>query len=1496
MVQKDTRKRKKQTYKARKNTSKPKKKAVVAGADHEVLHRKKGEIQVSSRNFDLVSLSTASSPENENDESVIYSLPEKYWGIHSDIYKRLVERCPKILQLHDKKEENGQATWIRPKGVSFDDPGVIQCHFDVEKYIERLREQQSKKETTSYERRLIEKRIKFLEQSWCYPRRSLPCVLWADDRDQLMTLAMGKADFYWLMPSHHPYWAAVSRMTIANESEVTGLLSIPAQRVKVSCKRFVGKDPIVNFKKLIRRWEKRRAVWAEAKEHAEEFATRGKKDPLLTENVGKNKKKRRELHEAEEKAYLDLMDVEMDMGRVAALSPDQEKEHVIDRTKVDFNPLTRDDRAGPMVLFTLIRSSRSFVYSLSAQRAELAPWLIQYTRWRMQYQDQLKLESWEGFESLQNILVEFCASKMSDKDKKKAKRHFEEIFETENDWIEVKIRYEERWQADMKKVWKYRKDETPRRDGLPKNKHDRRGKHLPLPPYPPLLARDFFNALTDRLAGNAKTGGIGSWFQGENRYCPERNRLEVFLTHSDLYPVFIKTQYHRVDDLLGFWSWLRKKAFDDPEIGPVDTASLVGFGGNLSPMQRRVKPSMKDSDSNDPEYYFEDPKTFANKLEREELEGPGNTMAVSMLIKLHGGFAEDVRQYIRNKIIDLLKVEDVKDLGCLLAFWDLEYRFETKNIGKIFLLSEILRKHPNIANTSFRPMDQLFETNLKILDRREPKADHDPLADDENDIFRKHWLDNVKLLDKKAEDNLEKFFKSQTVVSRQPDPPDPYSSLRIALHNLKMDVEWIMSYLIQLKNNWEGWDRAAFRRKERLPETFLKISADLLEAMDLLSNLSEITDILTKWGCLDKSHRDFEKALKASSISRWNLKKILKTQEKAFENMEKNRLAKPGRSGSTDEQSLGNAMWEIVTWIRQTVRSSEGVNGMLTRIATRFKEEGEVVQAVMTTEPFLKVSEQSGIMTLSLLAANRLFKDYCASANRYIKEEAKNLSNQFGINKMPEQKKFVERWSGVVTSGTGGDFCIHPRNRVLELPVDFKFHTIEKLTPLAHEAAHLVLYELKSGPKMKYKNWEKLVEKAENLLEAIVFSLYCKNVIPEKYLKEIPFRQLKKVCRRFASDPSIEIRPLLKMFSKILSAQNSEDPLICSDLRQLGLKDSSKLPEGMASAISLLTFAYFWKKEKLSDEAGACLRMVDDVRKDKELVKNYYQWRNEQENLALTATQIRDLAKNDNPEILVDILALISAGPAFALNLWKYLYDRPPSKIYPPAWIRLAILDAAASHLGWQGRDGQHDPWKAWEQIRGNVTRASPGDYFDDPRKIRLPGPDGDLSDLPSLMSWLETHIVSNEYLFASFLMLWAIQNEPDATRSIMNLIELIGHRFAFYPGLSRKGLDAEEHARLQEQIIRVTDQYCWTLAERLIYHCEVVMDCRPKMIAAAAALPICCQPYYPTGRVLLSTRYCDGGWFPYYDYLMKSFSKKDREKLKKGLRKYWIKLDEGPK
>jgi hypothetical protein len=94
----------------------------------------------------------------------------------------------------------------------------------------------------------------------------------------------------------------------------------------------------------------------------------------------------------------------------------------------------------------------------------------------------------------------------------------------------------------------------------------------------------------------------------------------------------------------------------------------------------------------------------------------------------------------------------------------------------------------------------------------------------------------------------------------------------------------------------------------------------------------------------------------------------------------------------------------------------------------------------------------------------------------------------------------------------------------------------------------------------------------------------------------------------------------------------------------------------------------------------------------------------------------------------------------------------------------------------------------------------------------------------------------------------------------------------------------------LMRRIIRATDQYCWTQAERMVYGCEVVMDCPPKIIAAAATLPICCQPYFPTGRILMSVRYTDGGWDPYLRYLKGSFAREPEvwETVRRNLQEYW--------
>jgi hypothetical protein len=222
----------------------------------------------------------------------------------------------------------------------------------------------------------------------------------------------------------------------------------------------------------------------------------------------------------------------------------------------------------------------------------------------------------------------------------------------------------------------------------------------------------------------------------------------------------------------------------------------------------------------------------------------------------------------------------------------------------------------------------------------------------------------------------------------------------------------------------------------------------------------------------------------------------------------------------------------------------------------------------------------------------------------------------------------------------------------------------------------------------------------------------------------------------------------------------------------------------------------------------------------------------------------------------------------------------------------MAILAEAARHLGWTWAEENvwYDPWEIWEKIRINTERKSPGDFFRRGAREGLPTLSNQVENFRATLAWIRTNFLDDASTFKAILIWWAVAGRRDLIRGIEAVSDGIGKRFNFYPPLARKKMPGQNRRDLMRRIIRATDQYCWTQAERMVYGCEVVMDCPPKIIAAAATLPICCQPYFPTGRILMSVRYTDGGWDPYLRYLKGSFAREPEvwETVRRNLQEYW--------
>jgi hypothetical protein len=183
------------------------------------------------------------------------------------------------------------------------------------------------------------------------------------------------------------------------------------------------------------------------------------------------------------------------------------------------------------------------------------------------------------------------------------------------------------------------------------------------------------------------------------------------------------------------------------------------------------------------------------------------------------------------------------------------------------------------------------------------------------------------------------------------------------------------------------------------------------------------------------------------------------------------------------------------------------------------------------------------------------------------------------------------------------------------------------------------------------------------------------------------------------------------------------------------------------------------------------------------------------------------------------------------------------------------MIERAARQLDWTDDGRADDPWKVWARIAERIKTIVPRGGF--PTAVADRRGNLDEAAFSALCGWQgmdraweEMEVVAQNITHAA---IWAaLQLDSEFVPFVNAFVHHHGKRFGFYPFLP----DPEQSARAR----RAVDEYCGSIAERLLFNSELVLNAPPKYIAAAASLPECRSPLYPAGRVLLSLRYTDGG------------------------------------
>jgi len=1486
----------------------------------ELYYRREREVQVSNRHYDLVSLVTVDPTKKEH---VLEKLLKIYWQVHHQIYDQLVARCPRVIELHKHPSRE-----VRPKGFSPASEPLLQCCIDPLQYKKDV----IKKKIFAHHAQAGNLKKPDLKKWWAYPQKIMPCAMRVDHRDQHTAVAFGKTDFYILFGSQNQYWAAIGRMMLARQPEIAGILSLPGHRVKVIHQKYPE-----NWKPQI---------------------TEHTGDPLYKKWKAAYRKWVKGGKKADEKQLRNIMELEKELAQKYSFSPDEQDAYMRDENNLDFQVKkeSKKDKDLPLVLFTLVRPVREIVYSFAQKKMRFPVWLYHYLDWR----DSIKLhkgkdsddqrllkklkrkpgkreaeilQQYKQYKSfLRRLAKEPKPIKVDQKAinrlvRKAAKlekqevghtalitkdckpvdyQQFYSLIEQIDDADEqmrwqiyrkaMKILQEREQKVRMHQLWhladqavktqrmrdryikKWQEDWQLWNDNHGFSQADKSG--VEMPPAPPMLAKMFIMGVIDGLMGNTntskgktskKSGRLtskddvrGFWFYENechqnddddldpDNFLPNVSRMEIFLTHSDIYPIMIKTQYRHPERPYEFGVWLRSKTLepqpnplesdilDKVVIGPIDTATLPSISGECLLDEVRLRALEPGKSAN--YFYINKSEAHPDRFKLEE------SMSFSLMVKMRGGNFTDGVKDIRNillgqqvkcedgEVVDLLEHVDTYDSDrpmdhwSLLSFWDVEFKFRTRYPTPLILtLANKIRHLPNVAYTALRPLGMIKS---------------DPPGQTKSKVA--HAV--LKFEPVTLPENLTLPEKVKEFPVVPPSDKDNLQECKLFHLNLTMQVEWLQNYLLLLEHSWSGWEQLVYSKVDSEPPETFSLMKD-----EIVQYLTSLQMIAKKLAAIEDENQTEAPATQLADI------------------------------------------WSDLDRIRgNLVGSSYGFKSRLMMIASRFKEEGEVIQAVSNLEPILKVGEPSGITTLSLHVANRLFQSYCGIPKR----------EYFG---------HLRAWNGVITTTSGTDFAIHPNSRILEMPLDFKFNVIEKMTPLAHEAAHLVLRDLQQtfSPKQKrvdspWEVWYRLLDHTEVVFEAFQVM---------HYLRHVWLGFIRPSC--FSDE--LCMRAYHLYFDGFL-AKNGTPHQIENLLASMGI-ESWESPSADDEQYSFrVGLAYLLAKIR-----GVHSPFVDKfIRKTKNFIQKTELWRAQAgfKHVEQWLNDARNLQYRTD-EVLSDLLALVSCGPAFALNLYRYIGRSGGSKVYPLPYNRLGILRTAARQMQWTGENDDYDPWQVWQRIDQRIMGHAPGKDF--PVIGKTCKVDDAAAYVKQVFQWFERFVLNWSFLpsnrgaedyegidraFAGLtgerekselkqqvdsihhLFAWvALELTPDFMWDLLRQTRKIGLRFQFYPFVA-ENIENKEEKEIYHSIVKATDAYCCSLMERLVYNCELLLNAPVKYIAAGASLPDCRHLTYPTGRVLLSIRYSDGGRTDLVqNYLWKIFDDENKsEKLKRKLRKEgWI-------
>ena len=251
-----------------------------------------------------------------------------------------------------------------------------------------------------------------------------------------------------------------------------------------------------------------------------------------------------------------------------------------------------------------------------------------------------------------------------------------------------------------------------------------------------------------------------------------------------------------------------------------------------------------------------------------------------------------------------------------------------------------------------------------------------------------------------------------------------YDILNMRIYNLKFDLEWIYGYLYRLHTAWKAEnldeDIDTFNKLNEIAIDYLNKLSDLIIEFDKKANM--LSEAQSKFMHIDDSLRVLEKKSRAliddATIDR--RKSLL------IDGL----MRCKGKIDNFHKKTEG-------TW-KKLLKIEKGVSALkdyTSAVLSNFNEKLEGKQIVTATEPYLRFGDRAEIFDQIFESFNVLFRDYCG-----------NLKDE---------------WKGLVLPSFNSNFSICAGVRILFLPTDIKIHVHDKLLPLAHEAGHFLLNQLK---------------------------------------------------------------------------------------------------------------------------------------------------------------------------------------------------------------------------------------------------------------------------------------------------------------------------------------------------------------------------------------------------------------------------------------------------